>query len=74
MAQLLPWLRLVRAGTLFSPGCDVVAGLCIFTAHATNGDGQTTTLEAAVLTRAGAALPAAQPPDLATQIDTPTSG
>jgi hypothetical protein len=52
----------------------VAGGLCIFTAHATNGDGQTTTLEAAVLTRAGAALPAAQPPDLSTQIDTPTSG
>src|SRR5262245_31416334 len=26
---LLPWLRLVRAGTLFSPGCDVVAGACV---------------------------------------------
>ena len=26
---LLPYLRLLRAGTLFSPGCDVVAGLCI---------------------------------------------
>jgi 4-hydroxybenzoate polyprenyltransferase len=26
---LLPYLRLVRAGTLFSPGCDVAAGLCV---------------------------------------------
>jgi UbiA prenyltransferase family len=26
---VLPWLRLVRAGTLFSPGCDVLAGHCI---------------------------------------------
>jgi 4-hydroxybenzoate polyprenyltransferase len=29
MRTALPWLRLVRAGTLFSPGADVVAGLCI---------------------------------------------
>jgi 4-hydroxybenzoate polyprenyltransferase len=29
MRAALPWLRLVRAGTLFSPGADVVAGLCI---------------------------------------------
>lgn len=29
---VLPWLRLVRAGTLFSPGCDVLAGHCIATA------------------------------------------
>lgn len=26
---LLPWLRLLRAGTLFSPAADVVAGLCL---------------------------------------------
>jgi 4-hydroxybenzoate polyprenyltransferase len=26
---LLPWLRLVRAGTLFSPAADVVAGICL---------------------------------------------
>lgn len=26
---LFPWLRLVRAGTLFSPAADVVAGLCL---------------------------------------------
>lgn len=29
MAGLLPYLRLLRAGTLFSPAADVVAGLCI---------------------------------------------
>jgi 4-hydroxybenzoate polyprenyltransferase len=29
MRPLLPYLRLVRAGTLFSPGCDVVASLCV---------------------------------------------
>jgi 4-hydroxybenzoate polyprenyltransferase len=29
---VLPWLRLVRAGTLFSPGCDVLAGHCITSA------------------------------------------
>jgi hypothetical protein len=29
MASLLPYLRLVRAGALFSPGCDVLAGLSI---------------------------------------------
>lgn len=29
MPGLLPYLRLLRAGTLFSPGCDVVAGFCI---------------------------------------------
>jgi 4-hydroxybenzoate polyprenyltransferase len=29
---LLPWLRLLRAGTLFSPGCDVVAGICVVVA------------------------------------------
>jgi 4-hydroxybenzoate polyprenyltransferase len=27
--SLLPWLRLVRVGTLFSPAADVVAGLCL---------------------------------------------
>ena len=26
---LLPYLRLLRAGTLFSPGCDVLAGACV---------------------------------------------
>lgn len=26
---LLPYLRLLRAGTLFSPGCDVIAGACV---------------------------------------------
>jgi len=26
---LLPYLRLIRAGTLFSPAADVVAGLCL---------------------------------------------
>jgi len=26
---ILPWLRLVRAGTLFSPAADVVAGACL---------------------------------------------
>lgn len=32
---LLPYLRLLRAGTLFSPGCDVLAGACVlaFTAR-----------------------------------------
>lgn len=29
MASVLPWLRLLRAGTLFSPAADVVASLCI---------------------------------------------
>lgn len=29
MNRLLPWLRLLRAGTLLSPGCDVLAGLCV---------------------------------------------
>lgn len=29
MNRLLPWLRLLRAGTLLSPGCDVLAGICI---------------------------------------------
>ena len=28
-SKLLPWLRLVRVGTLFSPGCDVLAGAAI---------------------------------------------
>lgn len=28
-ASLLPWLRLCRVGTLFSPAADVVAGACI---------------------------------------------
>jgi 4-hydroxybenzoate polyprenyltransferase len=37
---LLPWLRLVRAGTLFSPGCDVVAGICIAGAGATLDGGE----------------------------------
>jgi 4-hydroxybenzoate polyprenyltransferase len=34
MAALLPYLRLLRAGTLFSPAADVIAGRCIV-AHAT---------------------------------------
>jgi 4-hydroxybenzoate polyprenyltransferase len=29
MLRLLPYLRLLRAGTLFSPGADVVAGMCL---------------------------------------------
>ncbi len=29
MAGLLPFLRLLRAGTLFSPAADVLAGTCI---------------------------------------------
>ena len=40
MARLLPWLRLVRAGTLFSPGCDVLAGACIGLAAAPPFAGQ----------------------------------
>ncbi len=28
-AGLVPWLRLLRVGTLFSPAADVVAGLCL---------------------------------------------
>lgn len=34
MAGLLPYLRLLRAGTLFSPAADVVAGACIVAAGA----------------------------------------
>src|SRR5712671_2789364 len=29
MGKLLPYLRLVRVGTLFSPAADVVAGMCL---------------------------------------------
>jgi 4-hydroxybenzoate polyprenyltransferase len=29
MSVLLPYLRLLRVGTLFSPGADVVAGICL---------------------------------------------
>jgi 4-hydroxybenzoate polyprenyltransferase len=30
--RLVPWLRLLRAGTLFSPAGDVIAGLCVVAA------------------------------------------
>lgn len=46
----------------------VAGGPCIFTARATNGDGLTATLQTAVLTRAGSALPDAQPPSLGVAI------
>ncbi|MEI6129291.1 MAG: UbiA family prenyltransferase [Planctomycetota bacterium] len=39
MARLLPFLRLVRAGTLFSPGCDVIAGICILGASSAPAPG-----------------------------------
>lgn len=29
MSVLLPYLRLLRVGTLFSPGADVIAGICL---------------------------------------------
>jgi hypothetical protein len=40
----------------------VAGGLCIFTATATNGEGLTSTLHLAVLSRAGTPLPPADPP------------
>jgi hypothetical protein len=46
-------------------------GLCIVTAHATNGDGLTSAVQVAVLAHAGSALPDAQPPSLSVGIFTP---
>jgi hypothetical protein len=58
-----------NADTLAGPWVPPVAGgLCIFTAHATNGDGLTATIQAAVLVHAGSALPDAQPPSLSAAI------
>lgn len=58
-----------NADTLAGPWVPPVAGgLCIFTAHATNGDGLTATIQAAVLAHAGSALPDAQPPNLSPSI------
>lgn len=54
---LLPYLRLLRAGTLFSPGCDVIAGACVL-AHATHGE-LPLALDLARATLASAALYAA---------------
>ncbi len=60
-----------NADALAGPWVPPVAGgLCIFTVHATNGDGLTATVQAAVLARAGSALPDAQPPDLGASIGT----
>lgn len=58
-----------NADTLAGPWVPPVAGgLCIFTARATNGDGLTATIHAAVLAHAGSALPDAQPPNLSAGI------
>jgi 4-hydroxybenzoate polyprenyltransferase len=51
----LPYLRLVRAGTLFSPGADVIAGLCL-AGVAWSGDAFRTVFASILLYAAGMIL------------------